>query len=167
MRPISLVMAALLLLPCMALASVFGSLRGLVHDPQHRPTQGALITIRSTGSGWHETATTDENGEFQLPSIPAGEYTVTVTAAGFSESRQKMMIGAGTASSLHFQLAVASAREEVQVSAAPDAVDTESSAAPGFVTRAQISRTQQRLHCPTATSRMPALRSAATARPWS
>ena len=141
MRPIFPAMAALLLLPCMAFATVSGSARGLVHDPQHRPTQGALITIRSTGSDWQQTATTDENGDFQFSSIPIGEYTVTVTAPGFSESRQNVVIGAGSASNLHFQLALAAAREEVQVSASPDAVDTESSAAPGFVTRAQISRT--------------------------
>lgn len=141
MRPIFPAMAALLLLPCMAFATVSGSARGLVHDPQHRPTQGALITIRSTGSDWQQTATTDENGDFQFSSIPIGEYTVTVTAPGFSESRQNVVIFAGSASNLHFQLALAAAREEVQVSASPDAVDTESSAAPGFVTRAQISRT--------------------------
>ncbi len=131
----------LVFLPGAALATVFGSVRGLVHDPQHRPTQGAMITMRSTTNDWEQTATTDENGEFQFSSIPIGEYSVSVSAAGFTESRQTVIVGGGSVAKVHFQLAIASAREDVQVSATPDAVDTDSSAAPGFVTRAQIART--------------------------
>ena len=36
-------------------ATIFGSVRGLIHDPQHRPIQGAKVLIRAEDSDWSQT----------------------------------------------------------------------------------------------------------------
>ena len=40
----------------LCLASIFGNVRGVVHDPDHRPVQGAQISLRATASDWSKTS---------------------------------------------------------------------------------------------------------------
>ena len=35
-----------------AFATIFGSVRGVIHDPQHRPVQGAMVMLKSKSSEW-------------------------------------------------------------------------------------------------------------------
>src|SRR5579862_7186843 len=71
-----------------ALATIFGSVRGLVHDPQHRPIQGAHITLKSQTSDWTQSQDSTASGEFEFRSVPIGTYTVTVSSQGFLEMQQ-------------------------------------------------------------------------------
>ena len=45
-----------------AFATIFGAVRGVVHDPQHRPIDGASIRLKSAASDWTQTAQTDQDG---------------------------------------------------------------------------------------------------------
>ena len=57
---------ATLLFTAAASATIFSSVHGLIHDPQHRPVQGARATLRSTSSDWVQSATSDNAGEFHF-----------------------------------------------------------------------------------------------------
>ncbi len=72
-----------------AYATIFGSVRGVIHDPQHRPLQGASVILRAKSSDWSKSATTNANGEFQFNAVPIGEYSVRVSHTGFGDSEQK------------------------------------------------------------------------------
>src|ERR1700758_5253297 len=117
----------LFLLLCLWLASaiafgqVSGSIRGVVHDPDHRPVQGAEVTLKAAASDFSRTATTDSNGEFSFPAIPVGQYRVTVKSEGLSQMEQGVVVVSDSAPILHFQLALATARQSVEVSANPEA----------------------------------------------
>jgi hypothetical protein len=67
-----------LLFASAALASIFSSVRGIVHDPQHRPVQNAMVMINAKTSDWSSTANSDANGDFAFNAIPVGEYVVSV-----------------------------------------------------------------------------------------
>ena len=69
--PRRLVIAAVLLCSLAAYATIFGSVRGLIHDPHHRPVQNAQVAIRSTTSDWKQSTTTDDAGEFHFDNVPA------------------------------------------------------------------------------------------------
>src|ERR1700756_4243239 len=84
-------------------ATIFGSVRGIVHDPHHRPVSGAMVMLRSQTSDWEKTATTDNNGEFQFNALPLGEYSITVVAPGFSQASQKLVVQSGTEPVLHLE----------------------------------------------------------------
>ena len=58
----------LALYSAMSWATVFGSLRGVVHDPDHRPVSGARVVLKSASSDYSETLTTDAAGAFESPS---------------------------------------------------------------------------------------------------
>lgn len=124
-----------------ALAGSVGSLRGVVHDPQHRPVQGAQVNIKSTSSDWVKETTTDANGEFLTMGIPLGEYTVTVSNKGFAQSEQTVMVVSGTEPVLHYQLALGEVKETVTVSGRSEVVPTDTATPTTMVSRAEIERT--------------------------
>jgi hypothetical protein len=124
-----------------ALASPFGSVRGVVHDPQHRPVQGATVTIKSTSSDWVKEENTDVNGEFLAMGVPIGQYTVTVASKGFAQGEQTVTVQSGTEPVLHYQLALAEVKETVTVSGQSEVVPTDTATPTTMVSRADIERT--------------------------
>src|SRR5450755_3129328 len=111
--------AALLLLAPAAFANVYGAIRGVVHDPQHRPIQDAMVMLKAKSSDWVKSVTTDANGNFQLNAVPLGEYSVSVASQGFAQTAQSVTVISRTVPVVHFQLKVSSANEKVIVSESP------------------------------------------------
>ncbi len=131
----------LILLAVAASATIFGSLRGIVHDPQHRPVSSAMVMLKAKSSEWTKTTNTDSNGQFELNAIPIGEYTVSVANPGFIQAQQAVVIDSGSQPVMHFQLAVASKSETVTVSAASDTVATDSATPRTMISREDVQRT--------------------------
>lgn len=134
-------LATLLALTVAASATIFGSIRGIVHDPQHRPVEGAMVMVKAKTSDWTATTNTNANGEFNFPAVPLGEYTVSVAGSGFNQAAQGVTVNSGTQPVLHFALSLAGAKESVTVSAAPDAVPTDSATPTTIVSRLDVERT--------------------------
>ena len=122
-------------------AGIFGTVRGIVHDSQHRPIEGAAVTLASTQSDWHRSATTDNEGRFQIDAVPAGEYTITIARDGFQQFAGPLTVQADSAPLLHFPLAVAGVNERVEVKAGAQSLDTTSSSTPTTLERSEIDST--------------------------
>ena len=82
--------SAVLLLLCLtmivtpaAYANVYGAIRGVVHDPQHRPIQDAMVMLKAKSSDWTKTLRPTPTGEFQFNAVPLGDYSVSVASQGF------------------------------------------------------------------------------------
>ena len=93
----TLVLGAALAAALTAAATIFAPVQGVVHDPQHRPILGARVEVRALASDWSQTATTDDSGQFRFAAVPIGEYTVTITAAGFASDAQRIVVNSGAA----------------------------------------------------------------------
>lgn len=130
-----------LLLASVALAATFGSLRGVVHDPQHRPIQGATVTIKSTTSDWKKDVNTDADGEFLSMGVPVGQYEVTVSSKGFAPTAQTVVVTSGTEPVLHYQLALAGVSESVTVQGQAEVAPTDTATPMTLVSRMDIERT--------------------------
>jgi hypothetical protein len=98
-----------------ALAVVFGTIRGVVHDPQHRPIAGADVVLKSVNSAWSRSTTTNDNGEFTFPAVPFGQYSITVTAPRFSQLEQTFTLESDVSPILHFPLSIAPVRQTAVV----------------------------------------------------
>ncbi|HUO14409.1 MAG TPA: TonB-dependent receptor [Verrucomicrobiae bacterium] len=122
-------------------ASVFGSVRGVIHDPQHRPVQNAMVMLRSTTSDWSRSTNTNANGEFQFNAVPLGQYTVSVASPGFEQTAQRVIVEADTQPVLHYQLAIAKARENVTVESSAVVVPTDTFTPITIIDRSQIAET--------------------------
>ena len=139
MRRVSSLLLALLLFGGTALATVFGTVRGIVHDPQHRPVADIQVILKAKSSEFTQTAQTDSNGEFHFDAIPLAEYTVTVSNAGFATIEQSVTVLSGTAPVLHFELQLASQNQSITVSAPP--AQSESVTPSTLVNRLEIQET--------------------------
>ena len=64
MRPIRMVLLTICLAVPGAFAAVFGAMRGIIHDPQHRPVQGAMVMVKAKSSDWSATTNSDTAGNF-------------------------------------------------------------------------------------------------------
>jgi len=133
--------AILLGLSIAASAAVVGSVHGVIHDPQHRPVQDAMVMIKAKNSDWAATVNSDASGDFVLNTVPLGEYVVTVVGVGFEQSQQDVMVVSGSNPVLHFALNVAGAKETINVSGAAEEVPTDSSTPTTVVNRLEIART--------------------------
>lgn len=129
-----------LLLLCSATlhASIFGTITGLIHDPQHRPVQGAQVKIWANNSKWTQSTSSNDSGEFRFDNVPLGAYTVQVEAEGFASQTQQLTLTSGSEARLHFPLSIAGATESVTVSGAPQTVNPDSSTATTIIDREQI-----------------------------
>ena len=121
------IFCAVMFVSAQAHADIFGTVHGIVHDPQHRPIQGAMVDLKAQRSDWVQHQESNGGGEFDFSVVPLGEYTVTVTVKGFQQAQQNVVVGSGTSPVLHFELALASANEKVfvtgeQISATMDSV---------------------------------------------
>jgi len=136
-----LLMCALLLGPTSSRADVFGAVRGVVHDPQHRPIEGADVVLSAHNLDWKRTAKTDANGEFLIDAVPAGEYTIEIARDNFQTVRTPVVVNIGTAPVLHFPMDLASVHSDVSVSAQPEPAAPDAASLPTDVSREEIART--------------------------
>ncbi|HVO62225.1 MAG TPA: TonB-dependent receptor [Terriglobales bacterium] len=141
MRFYTLLCGAVLLATLAAQATIFGTVRGLIHDPQHRPVSGAQIALRAINSQWFKTTTSDNAGEFRFDAVPVGDYDVAVAVPGFTAGEQKVTISSDRDVNLHFPLAVAAGSETVQVTDTAATVNAESSTTSNIVNRHDIAET--------------------------
>ncbi len=133
--------AVVLILAAVGHATIFGGAKGIVHDPQHRPIQGAVVTLKAKTSDWSKVANTDANGEFAFSAVPIGEYSVTVASPGFTQAQQNILVVAGSEPVLHYQLSVAGRTESVTVSAGAESVPNDTATPTTIVSRMDVVRT--------------------------
>src|SRR4030081_3104972 len=136
-----LAFAALLLIVPAAFANVYGAIRGVVHDPQHRPVQDAMVMLKAKSSDWAKSVTTNATGEFQFNAVPVGDYSVSVASQGFAQTSQDVTVVSGTVPVVHFLLKVATTNANVTVSASPAAVSADSATPTTLVSRLDVERT--------------------------
>jgi len=141
MRRVFLAFAILWCFGGVAFATVFGTVRGIVHDPQHRPVAGAEVVLKAKNSDYTQKVETDAEGQFHFDAVALGEYTVTVSNSVLAPAQQDISVLSGTAPILHFELHVASQSDSVTVSAEAAPGQTESVTPTTLVDRTQIENT--------------------------
>jgi outer membrane receptor protein involved in Fe transport len=141
MRRVLQAFAAILLFGAAAFATVFGTVRGLVHDPQHRPVPGSEVVLKAQSSDYTQETQTDVNGEFHFDAVPLGSYTITVSDASFAGQEQRVTVLSGSAPILHFELRIVSQNQSVTVSAEAAPGQTESVTPTTLIDREAIQQT--------------------------
>jgi len=134
---------AAVLLACVpaARATIFGSVRGIVHDPEHRPIAGADVKLQSATSDFSLKAKSDQNGEFTFNPVAVGDYVITVDTSGFALAKQNVTVIADSSPILHFLLELAPVTQTETVTATADVANLDSSTPTTLVNRQDIART--------------------------
>jgi hypothetical protein len=137
-RLLSFGCASIFLAATVMYASVFGTIRVIVHDPAHRPLPNAQVVLKNASSSLSLNADTDSAGIAQFMSVPIGEYEVQIAEPGFAPASGSVRALSDRIQDLHVQLSLASVQQSVEVSADAIAVDTSSSTPQTTITREQI-----------------------------
>jgi TonB-dependent receptor len=93
--------------------SIKGAIAGRVTDTAGAILQGAHIQITQTGG----SLTSDKQGEFLITNLAPGSYEVTISYVGFSPFAKTLTVTSGSAVQLDAVLQVASASQEIVVTA--------------------------------------------------
>ncbi len=124
-----------------ASATILGQLRGVVHDPQHRPIAGAKVSLRAAHSDFVATVSTGRDGVFAFAAVPLGEYVVVAEQPGFRTVEESITVASNTTSSLHLEMQVAGRNDAVTVSSNIDMANVDSVTPTTLVSRTAIAGT--------------------------
>ncbi|MGB6934111.1 MAG: TonB-dependent receptor [Acidobacteriaceae bacterium] len=122
-------------------ATIFGSVRGIVHDPEHRPIQGAHLTLKAQNSDWTRSEDSNANGEFLFTSVPFGNYTATVTSNGFQQLSQEVIVQSDTSPVLHLQLSIQGSKANIVVPETIGSATTDTATPTEMMSRTDIRQT--------------------------
>ena len=88
---------------------------GSVVDPHDMAAAGAAIILTNTDTNVAYTASTDANGQFQIPQLPPGAYTFQVKMPGFREVKEPIVVAGDADIRRQVTLVLGTIRETVTV----------------------------------------------------
>lgn len=94
-----------------------GSVLGTIRDPSGAPIAHATVTVTNTATAAETHAQTNDAGEYDVPQLRVGVYTVAAKAPGFSDAVAKnITVSVGNRQRIDLALAIGSAETTVEVS---------------------------------------------------
>ena len=112
--------AALVLVAASALAqgNPTGAISGQVVDPDNLALPGVMVTVESPVLQGVRTAVSSGNGDYMIPFLPPGDYTVTFDLSGFQTlKRSPVRVEIGATIPINVKLSLAAVTETVTVTA--------------------------------------------------
>jgi hypothetical protein len=106
---------ALLALPALPQTNPTGTISGKVADQQGLPLPGVAVTAQSPNLQGSRSVTTSTNGDYIIPFLPTGDYSVTFELTGFGSVKESVRVALGAAVPLSVALTVTAASETVNV----------------------------------------------------
>src|SRR5215469_2228594 len=102
-----------------------GTILGTVTNPTVAVVTGAAVTVTHTGTGAKRTTTTSSTGTYTVTDLPPGTYEVLISASGFAEQKQNVVVTIASQTALTSKLTLAAAGVTVEVSGGAGAVQVE------------------------------------------
>src|SRR5215475_10072367 len=120
--------------------NVTASIQGTVVDPAGAVVPNADVKVLNAEQNIVvRSVTTDEHGQYFVPQLPVGRYTVTVEAKGFKKVvRSGIVLNVSDRLGVNFTLEVGTITDVVSVSGDAVQVDTESATAAGVISGTQL-----------------------------
>lgn len=105
---------------------ITGDMAGYVADPVGAAMSGATITVTNPTTNFTRTVTTNA-GNYWIPDLPIGIYTVKASKDGFAAATQKVGVGSNMVVKADFQMQVGRASETITVEGAFPLIDLSNS----------------------------------------
>jgi len=103
-----------------------GSVSGIVQDASGAVVPNAKVTLLNKDQGLSLETTTQASGEYTFTPVRIGNYSVSVTAAGFSTTTQENLhVDVAQHLQVNIQLKTGATTETVEVSTTPPLLQTE------------------------------------------
>lgn len=134
---VAFVLSMALFVPA-AYAQQTGSISGRVTMPDGSPVPGVTVEASSDVLPTPRVAVTDENGDFRMPALVPGTYTVKFTLQGMQEVTRPALVTLGQMTAVNAQMSIAGLTEAVTVTAETTYIDRSSASLKSNVTDEQI-----------------------------
>jgi len=100
------------------------AMTGTITDPTGAVISRASVTMTQVGTDVKRTATSNEAGQFNMPSLPPATYRLSVVATGFKTYVQDVTLLADESGSLQIQMQLGTSAESVTVEGTATLVNT-------------------------------------------
>jgi Carboxypeptidase regulatory-like domain len=115
-----------------------GALSGTVQDAGGAVVIGAKVTVTNDDTDLTRTSATNEAGQFTVPVLPVGAYTVRVTQTGFAAAEQKgLIVNVGGTTTMRVELKPGAIDEVVNITAGAQ-IDSSRTEEVSLINRMQI-----------------------------
>src|SRR5579862_6192828 len=140
LRVTSALMLLAVLSCMMALAQApTGIITGTLTDESGAVIPNATVTITNKATGViARTATTDAQGYYSAPSLPAGDYEVRAEVSGFRTVQRDATVQAGSTTTVNMPMTLGATKEVVTVEAATSQINYETHNIEGVISRSTI-----------------------------
>ena len=122
----------------MAAQTFRGEIKGSVVDPSGATLGDAIVKAANTATGFSRSVATGSAGEFSLPDLPPGIYSVTAEKPGFQEQKSEVEVVVSRVATVDFHLTLASQASTVNVEAAATTIETSSTTLTGVVNTKEV-----------------------------
>ena len=129
MHRVALLLVCLLAMstPSFAQTGATGAIAGTVRDQTGAIVPAAEVTVRNVATNETRQVPTQTNGSFVVPLLPPGDYTLEVRMGGFAPlTRAGIRVNVTETANLTLDLQLEGVTDTVQVSAAPEIVQSKS-----------------------------------------
>jgi hypothetical protein len=128
MKQTSFVIAGLLAFVSLVSGQATSTLTGNVVDSTGAAVAGATVTIRNVDTGNERQVMSGEAGEYTLPFLAPGDYTVTASKSGFRQiKRDGIRLEVNQTGRVDFTLEIGAVSETVEVKAGVPLIDSDTS----------------------------------------
>ena len=101
-----------------AQTSTTGELGGTVTDPSNAVVPNALVTLKNLATGAITNTRTNGAGLYKFAYLQPGNYSVSVSTAGFQAIEKKIVIVLGSSTSSNFKLELSGTTTTLEVTGA-------------------------------------------------
>src|SRR5690348_8962570 len=91
------------------------TVQGRVYDSSGAVIPEAQVSVVNTATSISRSASTDVNGDYQIPLLPVGDYVVTANKTGFQKQVKKVHLDVGQVGAVNFTLPLGEVTQEIKV----------------------------------------------------
>jgi hypothetical protein len=129
------VLAAAIIMPVLYGQGPVGTLNGTVTDPAGAAVPGATVVASESSTGFESKTTSTSSGDYTLPYLPFGTYTIRVTAPGFSTaSAENVILRVAQTMTVDIKLQLGSINQQVIVSDRAEVLESDSAEIGRYIT---------------------------------
>lgn len=103
--------------------TITATLQGRVFDASGAAVPEASVTAINDSTGFSRSAVTSATGDYILPALPVGNYTVSAEHAGFARAAHKITLQVGEAATLDLTLQVGQLSQKTVVTATAEVIE--------------------------------------------
>lgn len=137
---LQLLICILLVSPIAFSQGTSASLNGVVADPSGAVIPHTLVTARNDNTNLVQTVYSNSSGVYSIAPLPPGPYSITVDAAGFKKSVEKIILTVDQQATVNFHLQPGSQSQTVSVSAGETLINATSAEISNVVNQRTIAQ---------------------------